>query len=178
MIRNYLEKYFIGELTQDIKSLRTKVFLFVFNLLPDFYTLRFLKNILLKLGGAKLSVAACYIRSPFYCNDLSHLYLGKNVFINKLVNVDGSGPVFIGDNVNIGPMVCIENVNHLKNGQLEKLPVQIGNNVWIGAGCILVPNSSVREGIVVAAGSIIKGNLLETDSLYAGVPAVFKKLLK
>lgn len=176
MIINYLKKYFLAELVQDLKSIRTKIFLLIFNLLPDLYTLRFFKNILLKLGGANLPLVACYIRTPFYCNNLSSLNFGQNVFINRLVNIDGAGPVFIGSNVSIGPRVCIENVNHSSDRHLEKASVTIGNDVWIGAGCILVPNSSISDGIVVAAGSVVKGNLSQSKSLYAGVPAVFKKV--
>lgn len=174
---NYIQKYFNAELMQDLGSVRTKFFLLLFNLIPDFYTLRFIKNIFLKLGGAKLPVIACYIRTPFYCNNLSNLYLGQNVFINRLVNIDGGGPVTVGDNVNIGPMVCIENINHKRNKDLEKSSVKIGHHVWIGAGCVVVPNSTIADQIVVAAGSVVRGELSQSNSLYAGVPAILKKPL-
>lgn len=35
------------------------------------------------------------------------------------------------------------------------LPVHIGNNVWIGAGAIILPGVSIGDNTVIGAGSIV-----------------------
>lgn len=47
--------------------------------------------------------------------------------------------------------------------------IKIGNNVFIGYGCIILPNTIIEDNVVVGAGSVVKGLLLE-NSVYAGVP--------
>ncbi|MDV4312147.1 acyltransferase [Acinetobacter indicus] len=46
----------------------------------------------------------------------------------------------------------------------------IGNNVFIGYGCIILPGTCVGDNVIIGAGSIVKGSL-KNDSVYAGVPA-------
>lgn len=48
--------------------------------------------------------------------------------------------------------------------------IKIGNNVFIGYGCIILPNTTIEDNVVVGAGSVVKGVLLK-NSVYAGVPA-------
>lgn len=48
--------------------------------------------------------------------------------------------------------------------------VIIGNGVWIGAGATILPGTVIGDGCVIAAGSVVKG-IVESNSLYAGVPA-------
>ncbi len=49
-------------------------------------------------------------------------------------------------------------------------PISIGNNVFIGAGCIILPGVKIGDNVIVGAGSIVKGTL-ESGFVYAGVPA-------
>ena len=53
-------------------------------------------------------------------------------------------------------------------------PVVIGNDVWIGRGCLIMPGSVIEEGVVVAAHSVVKGRLLK-DGIYGGKSATFIK---
>ena len=55
--------------------------------------------------------------------------------------------------------------------ELELLaPIVVGNNVFIGLMSVLLPGSVVGNNVVVGAGSVIRG-VLDSDSVYAGVPA-------
>ena len=38
-------------------------------------------------------------------------------------------------------------------------PVEIGNNVWIGANCVILRGTKIGDNCVVAAGSVIKGRV-------------------
>ncbi len=48
--------------------------------------------------------------------------------------------------------------------------IVIEDDVWIGANCVLLDGAIVRRGCVVAAGSIVRGELAEYG-VYAGNPA-------
>lgn len=52
--------------------------------------------------------------------------------------------------------------------------IMIEDNVWIGAGAIILPGSIIKQGSVVAAGSVVRG-VFEENSLIAGNPATLVK---
>jgi acetyltransferase-like isoleucine patch superfamily enzyme len=37
--------------------------------------------------------------------------------------------------------------------------IVIGNNVWIGAGAIILPGTTIGDGAVIAAGTVVKGRI-------------------
>jgi virginiamycin A acetyltransferase len=47
--------------------------------------------------------------------------------------------------------------------------IVLGDDVWIGANCVLLDGAKVGEGCVVGAGSVIRGELAPYG-VYAGVP--------
>lgn len=49
-------------------------------------------------------------------------------------------------------------------------PVTIGDNVWIGSDCIILPGVTIGDGSVVAAGSVVTGNV-PPRAVVGGVPA-------
>ena len=42
-------------------------------------------------------------------------------------------------------------------------PVEIGNNVWIGANTIILRGTKIGDNCVIGAGSIVKGNVLSNS---------------
>jgi carbonic anhydrase/acetyltransferase-like protein (isoleucine patch superfamily) len=52
------------------------------------------------------------------------------------------------------------------------MPVRIGNNVWIGFRCIILPGATIENRVLIGAGSVVSG-VLKSDSIYAGDPAKF-----
>ena len=60
---------------------------------------------------------------------------------------------------------------------LTSRPVTLCNNVWIGAGAIVLPGVTVGENAVVGAGSVVTHDV-PPDTVVAGNPArVIKSLL-
>ena len=55
-------------------------------------------------------------------------------------------------------------------------PISIGDNVWIGAGCIILPGTTIGNNTVISAGSVVRGNVPE-GVIFAGNPAYFIKKL-
>ena len=73
--------------------------------------------------------------------------------------------IYIGDNVLIGPNVVLATANHPVRPDIRRkaaqynLPIHIGNNVWLGAGVIVVPGVNIGDNTVVGAGSIVTKDL-------------------
>lgn len=92
------------------------------------------------------------------------------------------GKVTIGKNVAIGPNVCIYDHDHRfnENGKMDneysKGEIVIGNNVWIGAGCIILKNTIIGDNSIIGAGSIIKGNIPNNSLVTSDRKTIIKKL--
>jgi acetyltransferase-like isoleucine patch superfamily enzyme len=91
------------------------------------------------------------------------LKIDDYVFINDNCNINCVNKVSIGKGTKIAPNVCINdhdhnykktNGDHLKKGQ-----VTIGENVWIGSNVVILRDTHIGDNTVVAAGSIVKGNV-------------------
>lgn len=89
-------------------------------------------------------------------------------------------PVIIGSNVMLGPDCKIIGGNHntsWPDGPMMKAPylgggkgIVIEDDVWVGAGSIILDGAKLSEGVVVAAGAVVTC-ITEPYSVYAGVPA-------
>lgn len=157
----------------DITAIRTRVFLFVFNLIPDFYCLRFLRNLLLLLSGMNINIFKTYIKGNLHCDNASKLHITSG-FINRYCYFEGNGSIFIDKGVQIAPHVMFCTTNHKQ--QDEILDIRIGKNVWIGANSTILPGVEIDNNIMIAAGSILpKGKYMHLGgggyTLYAGNPA-------
>jgi len=155
----------------DARFLRTHFFSFFFNLVPNLYILKWLKIFLLRMTGMK--VKEIYVKSPLYVDYAKNIRIGKGTFINLGTYFDGNALTVIGDNCQIGPFCKFENTNHI--GEEEQyLPIKIGNNVWIGANCVILPGAVISDNLTIAAGAVVRGEIKE-GRVWGGVPA---KMLK
>lgn len=148
---------------------------FVFKL-PRFSWLNILKAGFLKAAGAKIG------RNPvFYPNAWimtgKNLRIGDDVDISMGVIITTSGGVTIGNRCLIGYRSQIFSANHkidttvpVRFSGHEDAPVTIGDDVWICANCLILPGSSIGNGTVIAAGSVVNGDI-PGNVVAAGVPA-------
>ncbi|WP_022683453.1 acyltransferase [Sphingobium bisphenolivorans] len=74
--------------------------------------------------------------------------------------------VEIGDDCLISPNVSIIGVNYRydradaiirEQGVKSEGPVQIGNNVWIGAGAVILDNCRIGDGAIISPNSVVSG---------------------
>lgn len=89
---------------------------------------------------------------------------GKNLKIyhsNIIVNKEAK----LGDNVKLHGFNCIGN-----NGKNKKAP-QIGNNVDIGVGAIIIGEIELADNIKVGANAVVNKSFLEEGITIVGVPA-------
>lgn len=103
------------------------------------------------------------------------LKVGKNFKRLNDVIIDDSHCwlITIGDNVTLAPRVHIlAHDASTKNliGSTRIGLVKIGNNVFIGAGTIVLPGIEIGDNVVVGAGSVINKNI-PANSVAAGNPA-------
>jgi maltose O-acetyltransferase len=57
-----------------------------------------------------------------------------------------------------------------QQGTQKEKPVVIGNDVWIGAGVIILSGVTIGECSVIGAGAVVTKNV-EPFTIVAGVPA-------
>lgn len=115
------------------------------------------------------------IMPPFYCDYGKFISFGKNVYMNfNCMILDGSD-VKIGNNIMFGPSCHIYTVLHPldpeernKSLQIHK-KVEIGDNVWIGGGVIILPGVKIGNNCVIGAGSIVTKSI-EDNCLAFGNP--------
>jgi len=116
------------------------------------------------------------VESGFYCDYGEFIKLGDRVFINANCTFLDGGTITIGDDCLIATNVQVLTVSHDSNPQqrLEKNnyvdDVCIGNNVWIGAGAIILPGVSIGEGAVIGAGSVVTRSV-PANTTVVGNPA-------
>jgi acetyltransferase-like isoleucine patch superfamily enzyme len=116
-------------------------------------------------------------------NKMAKIAVGNNCIVSYGVIFSCSKRIEIGDNVWIGEYVSIRDSTHefsknlpLGTGTDFIDSIKIGNNVWIGRGSIVLPGTFIGDNVVIGAISLVKGNY-ESNSLYAGTPAILKKML-
>lgn len=116
------------------------------------------------------------IRPPFFCDYGSNIRLGDGVFLNFNCVILDVVTVTIGDRTQIGPAVQIYAADHPRDAATRRSgvefgrPVQIGCDVWIGGGAIILPGVSIGDGAVIGAGSVVSRNV-EAGATVAGNPA-------
>ena len=115
------------------------------------------------------------ITSPFWCDHGCNISIGDNFYSNhNLVITDGASVTF-GDNVLVAPNCCFTTAEHAvdagqrKQGLETAKPIVIGNNVWIGAGAVILAGTVIGENSIIGAGSVVKGEI-PANVVAVGVP--------
>jgi len=96
------------------------------------------------------------------------------VDIGEFSHLRASGGLTIGSRVLIAAHVVITTRTHPvtppRFGVTRDAPVRIEDDVWIGAGAIVLPGVTIGRAAVVAAGAVVTRDV-EAMTVVAGVPA-------
>ncbi|MCG7322772.1 MULTISPECIES: acyltransferase [Arsenicicoccus] len=126
-----------------------------------------------------------YISGPtvVFCDDgggLSgaRLVIGDRTYVGEFNNIRCSGaPIIVGRDCLISQHSSIIGSNHgITSGtRIVDQPwsgdgVVIGDDVWIGAGCTILPGARIGDGAVIAAHSVVRGEVTP-GAVMAGAPA-------
>lgn len=107
------------------------------------------------------------------------VFIDEGSEINTYTIINGTGEVFIGKNVLIGPNVQIISYTHnfkernktIKEQGIEKKRIIIEDDVWIGASAIILPGVKISKGSVIGANSVVTKDT-EPYSINVGVPSI------
>ena len=114
--------------------------------------------------------AKCYVSGK-------NITIGNHSYLNKECIIDAChGRISIGNNVGVAYRCQLLTTNHdysdgnKRTGKVSGADIVIEDGCWIGAGAIILPGVTIKNGAVVAAGSVVTKDC-EENCLYAGNPA-------
>lgn len=106
------------------------------------------------------------------------LVIGDRCVVGARTSLTAHESIVVGDDVWLGQDVFVSDTSHgyqdpetpigLQLG--EHRPVRIGSGTWIGHGAIVLPGTTIGRNVVVAAGSVVRGEVAD-HAVVAGVPA-------
>lgn len=103
--------------------------------------------------------------------------IDRGTYLNRYTMIDAHAQISIGRNCMIGPHCYITDANHgrapgvlVKEQQMEPQPVVIEDDVWLGAGVVVLPGVRLGRGCVIGAGAVVTHDV-PAGAVFAGVPA-------
>jgi len=111
-----------------------------------------------------------WIEAPFFCDYGENIAIGDGVFINYNCVFLDCNRITIGNDVLVGPAVQIYTATHPLDPRerirrdaesggstyvTRALPVEVGDNAWLGGGALLMPGISIGENTTIGAGSVV-----------------------
>lgn len=124
------------------------------------------------------------IKRNAYFGDGSKIRIGNNsqIGINCIMDND----IIIGDDVTMGPDVIIYTSSHEykklvipinKQGEKPHQQVTIGNNVWIGARCIILPGVTIGDNAIIGANTVVTKDV-PMNAVFCGAEGRVVKIRK
>ena len=112
-----------------------------------------------------------------YLDDVNFEYrsleLGDYASLTSRQCLDCSGGVVVGEQSTIAGVrsTVMTHGPDIRRGRMEVAPVKIGRSCFISTNVVIIKGCTIADRIVVGAGSVVTSDLVESSSLYAGVPA-------
>lgn len=127
-----------------------------------------------------------YIANFVELRNTENLRIGSNVSIQKNCYLDAIGGIAIGNDVSIAHQTSFISFDHgwadlsmpIRKNPLVLQPIELADDIWVGAGVRILSGSRIAERCIVAAGSVVtRRTECARASLLAGVPAKVKGTL-
>ena len=120
------------------------------------------------------AVTPRWMQPPFHCDYGRNIELGERVYFNFNCVVLDVCPVRIGSFTLFGPGVQIYAATHPLDAMERRArelgkPVEIGADVWVGGGSIILPGVTIGRRSVIGAGSVVTHDI-PADVLAVGNP--------
>lgn len=128
--------------------------------------------------GQESFLSGCHLGRGTYVTDFSKLF---QLTTGKYCSIGSGVSTAIGrhpssENIATTPSIfSINSPNNLRFSDIQEYeeqtgPVTLGNDVWVGAGAILIGGITVGDGAIIGAGSVVTKDC-EPYGVYAGCPA-------
>lgn len=119
------------------------------------------------------------IYPPFYTDHGLNLDLAEGVFVNQNCTFLDYAGIRVGTRTMIGPRTTFITMSHPVDPGERRLhltgaPIDIAENVWIGAGATILPGVSIGRDAVIAAGAIVSDDV-PPASLVTGDKATVRR---
>ena len=130
-------------------------------------------------GGLSIGRAVAISRGVEITVQGADVSIGEASFIGSWTSIVAKSGVVIGRNALIAERVSIRDQNHEVHGTegvsiaqagFRSQPIFIGDDVWIGAGAVVLKGVNIGNGAVVAANAVVTSNVAERE-IVGGVPA-------
>lgn len=125
-----------------------------------------------------------FVNPNFRCEFGQNIHVGDNFYANYDCTILDGAPVYIGNNVLFGPKVGLYTSNHLfdpeerKAGGCVAHSIGIGDNVWLGAGVTVTPDTIIGHNSIIGAGSVVVDDIPD-GVIAAGNPCkVIRKITR
>ncbi len=154
-----------------IKTIILELWLMILRFV-GFIPIHFVRKFFYFISGVNLHLdSTIHIGANFF--NPSNVSIGHDTIIGDHCFLDGRAPLTIGNHVGIASQVLIYNDEHDINSPdygNSFGPVTIGDYVFIGPRAIILPNTKIGKGAVVAAGAIVTKDIPDYE-IWGGVPA-------
>lgn len=145
------------------------------------------RGVRLHASRAAIRVGDCcrIMRGAYVCSYVSNAAPGEGITLGprcwvgiNAVLASGQGGLTLGENVLVGPGTILVTGDHdFRRADLATLdqayagrPIAIGDNVWIGAGAVVLGGVAIGDRAVVAAGAVVTRDV-PAGTVAVGVPA-------
>jgi maltose O-acetyltransferase len=140
------------------------------------------------LGGVGEGV---WIEPPFFCDYGAHVVIGPDSFVNVNAVFLDSAEIRVGARALLGPGVQLLTATHPLRAadrmppdpapgrspyRTRAAPIRIGDDVWIGAGTLVMPGVTIGDRVTIGAGSIVTHDI-PSDVLAFGQPCRVQRAL-
>lgn len=95
--------------------------------------------------------------------------IGDNCFFNDGCSINSQQNIKIGNNVILGQNVMIFDHDHDYRYNMNAFvrdDVKIGNDVWIGANCVILKGVTIGDNVVIGAGTVINKDIYSNTLVY------------
>ena len=117
------------------------------------------------------------------CNNTGKVVIGDDVGLNNNCLINSMDSITIGSHTIMGQDVKMYDHDHVyavqgyrRNSGFKTAPIVIGENVWIGSGCIILKGTTIGDNCVIGAGSIIKGTIEANQVVYCQNELINKEI--
>ena len=110
-----------------------------------------------------------------------HISIGEGCYFNQGITFIDDWKIEIGGHCLFGPNVTLCTTGHPVSPKhrmdgMYSFPIKIGNNCWIGANVVILPNVTIGDNSVIGAGSIVTKDIPANVVAFGAPCHVFREI--